>query len=108
MSSFDKALNKVMNIFNIPVRMKPKKRHKDYEVGENNWKQEQFEKNVTAGIQSLFNGKEVRIFNDSRSYETALAIKKGYILERNKILSEQISIDKIDKYTSIKMENKCT
>lgn len=94
-----------MNVFKIFKRVKPEKSHEDYKVDENNWEKDRFEKNVKDGIQSLFNGKEVRIYNDSRSYEAAIAIKNGYILERNKILSERIHINKECNYISIKMRN---
>ena len=60
---------------------------------ENNWKAEQYEKNVKRGVKSLQEGKTISIMNDGRGYELALDIKRQFILEYQKQLSEQIKIE---------------
>jgi hypothetical protein len=62
---------------------------------EDNWKTEYYERNVKQGVKSLQEGKTVSIRNDSRGYELALAldIKRQFILEYQKQLSEQIKIE---------------
>ena len=60
---------------------------------ENNWKQEMFEKNVCTGLQALTAGKKVHIYEDGRGYELALEIKRRFLLEYQKQLSEKIKIE---------------
>lgn len=62
---------------------------------ENNWKQEMYEKNVKEGIHHLQHGRDVKIFDDGRGYELALDIKRGFILEYQKQLAEQIEITNV-------------
>ena len=59
---------------------------------EDNWKQEKFDKNVKSGIASLKYGKEIHIYDDGRGYELACEIKRQFILEYQKQLSEKIRI----------------
>jgi hypothetical protein len=60
---------------------------------EDNWKHERYEKNVKEGVNALKNGKTVSIMDDGRGYELALDIKRQFILEYQKQLSEQIKIE---------------
>ena len=60
---------------------------------ENNWKTEHYEKNVKQGVNSLKEGKTISIMDDGRGYELALDIKRQFILEYQKQLSEQIKIE---------------
>ena len=66
---------------------------------ENNWKAEQYEKNVKQGVKSLQEGKTISIMDDGRGYELALDIKRQFILEYQKQLSEQIKIEGIGTIT---------
>jgi predicted nuclease of restriction endonuclease-like RecB superfamily len=66
-----------------------------------NWKQEMYEKNVKDGVQAMQKGKEIRIYDDGRGYELALEIKRNYMLEYQKRLSEKIKIDKSGDLISI-------
>lgn len=59
---------------------------------ENNWMQEQYEQNVKQGVTSLQKGQEIRIMDDGRGYELALDIKRQFMLEYQKQLSEKIKI----------------
>lgn len=59
---------------------------------EDNWRQEKYKQNVRDGVLSLQNGKGIRIMDDGRGYELALEIKRQFILEYQKRLSEKISI----------------
>ena len=60
---------------------------------EDNWKTEQYEKNVKQGVKALQQGKTISIMDDGRGYELALDIKRQFILEYQKQLSEQIKIE---------------
>lgn len=60
---------------------------------ENNWKAEQYERNVKQGVKSLQEGKTISIMDDGRGYELALDIKRQFILEYQKQLAEQIKIE---------------
>jgi hypothetical protein len=60
---------------------------------ENNWKTEHYERNVKAGVESLQKGKTISIMDDGRGYELALEIKRQFMLEYQKQLSEQIKIE---------------
>ena len=60
---------------------------------EDNWKQEMFEKNVCAGVAALTAGKKVNIYEDGRGYELAVEIKRRFILEYQKQLSEKIKVE---------------
>ena len=60
---------------------------------EDNWKTEYYERNVKQGVKSLQEGKTVSIMDDGRGYELALDIKRQFILEYQKQLSEQIKIE---------------
>jgi hypothetical protein len=66
---------------------------------ENNWKQEQFEKNVKRAVESLRLGKTISIMDDGRGYELALEIKRQFILEYQRQLAEQIKIEGIGNIT---------
>ena len=59
---------------------------------EDNWMQERYEQNVKQGVDSLQKGKKIRIMDDGRGYELALEIKRQFILEYQKQLSEKIKI----------------
>jgi len=59
---------------------------------EDNWKQERYEQNVKQGVASLQKGQEIRIIDDGRGFELALEIKRVFILEYQKQLSEKIKI----------------
>jgi hypothetical protein len=60
---------------------------------EDNWRQEQYEKNVKEGVLHLQNGKSIQIIDDGRGYELALEIKHRFMLEYQKQLAEKIKID---------------
>ena len=60
---------------------------------EDNWKTEHYERNVKAGVESLQKGKTISIMDDGRGYELALEIKRQFILEYQRQLSEQIKIE---------------
>jgi hypothetical protein len=60
---------------------------------EDNWKQGRYENNVKEGVQALQNGQSVEIMDDGRGYELALDIKRQFILEYQKQLSEAIKIE---------------
>jgi len=60
---------------------------------ENNWRAEQYERNVKQGVKSLQEGKTISIMDDGRGYELALDIKRQFILEYQKQLAEQIKIE---------------
>ena len=78
--------------FNIFKREKPKNTMPEPDF-ENNWRAEQYEKNVKQGVKSLQEGKTISIMDDGRGYELALDIKRQFILEYQKQLSEQIKIE---------------
>jgi len=60
---------------------------------EDNWKQEYYERNVREGTLALTTGKNINIYDDGRGYELALEIKRQFILEYQKQLSEKIQIE---------------
>jgi hypothetical protein len=60
---------------------------------DDNWRQEQYEKNVKEGVKALQHGKTISIMDDGRGYELALEIKRNFILAYQKQLSEQIKIE---------------
>lgn len=60
---------------------------------DDNWKQEFYDRNVKEGVLALQRGSKVRIMDDGRGYELALEIKRQFILEYQKRLSEKIKID---------------
>lgn len=62
-------------------------------IFEDNWRQEQYNRNVKQGVLALQNNRAVRIIDDGRGYELALDIKRQFILEYQKLLSERIRID---------------
>ena len=66
---------------------------------ENNWRQEQYEKNVIQGVKALQQGKTISIMDDGRGYELALEIKRNFILAYQKQLSEQIKIEGMNTIT---------
>jgi len=66
---------------------------------QDNWKQEQYERNVKQGVKSLQEGKTISIMDDGRGYELALDIKRNFILEYQKQLSEQIKIEGMSTIT---------
>ena len=78
--------------FNIFKREKPENTMPEPNF-ENNWKAEQYEKNVKQGVKSLQEGKTISIMDDGRGYELALDIKRQFILEYQKQLAEQIKIE---------------
>ncbi len=59
---------------------------------EDNWMAEKYEYNVGRGVLALQNGKSVSIIDDGRGYELACDIKRQFILEYQKQLSEKIKI----------------
>ena len=62
-------------------------------IFEDNWKQERYERNLKDGVSALQRGKKIKILDDGRGYELALEIKRLFILEYQKQLSEKIKID---------------
>ena len=66
---------------------------------DDNWKQEHYEKNVKEGVLALKEGKPVKIYDDGRGYELAYEIKRQFILEYQKQLSEKIKIQGFDEIT---------
>lgn len=66
---------------------------------EDNWLQERYDKNVKEGVLALQNGKSVKILDDGRGYELALEIKRRFILEYQKQLSEKIKIEGLAEIT---------
>ena len=80
--------------FNIFRREKPKNTMPEPNF-EDNWKAEQYEKNVKQGVKSLQEGKTISIMDDGRGYELALEIKRQFILEYQRQLAEQIKIEGI-------------
>lgn len=60
---------------------------------ENNWMADKYQQNVREGVLALQNGKSVKILDDGRGYELACDIKRQFILEYQKQLSEQIKIN---------------
>lgn len=81
-----------MNITRIFKRKKPIQKMPEPDFNDN-WKQEQFEKNIKQGVSSLQIGKDVVIYDDGRGYELACEIKRQFILEYQKRLSEKIKIE---------------
>lgn len=73
---------------------------------ENNWMQEQYEQNVKQGVTSLQKGREIRIMDDGRGYELALDIKRQFMLEYQKQLSEKIKISGSETITIKLTSNK--
>lgn len=61
---------------------------------QDNWKQERYNENLKEGLNALKNAKSVKIYDDGRGYELACDIKRQFILEYQKQLSERIKIDK--------------
>jgi len=88
--------------FNIFKRKKPLMPEPKFD---DNWMQNRYEQNVKQGIESLRSGKTIHIMDDGRGYELALDIKRGFILEYQKQLSEKIEI-KNGKEIIIKFNNK--
>jgi hypothetical protein len=88
-----------MNIFKRKKPLMPEPKFDD------NWMQDRYEQNVKQGIESLRSGKTIHIMDDGRGYELALDIKRGFILEYQKQLSEKIEI-KNGKEIIIKFNNK--
>jgi len=84
--------------FNIFKREKPKNTMPEPNF-EDNWKVEQYERNVKRGVESLKEGKTISIMDDGRGYELALDIKRQFILEYQKQLSEQIKIEGLNPIT---------
>lgn len=79
-------------IFKIFKREKPNTSMPEPQF-ENNWKQENYERNVKTGVRALQEGKTISIMDDGRGYELALEIKRNFILEYQRQLSEQIKIE---------------
>lgn len=59
---------------------------------EDNWMAEGYQRNVKEGVLALQNGKSIKIIDDGRGYELACDIKRQFILEYQKQLSEKIKI----------------
>lgn len=59
---------------------------------EDNWKNDKYEMNIKKGVDALRRGVEVDIYDDGRGYELALDIKRQFIVEYQKQLSEKIKI----------------
>jgi hypothetical protein len=70
-----------------PSNVMPEPNFKD------NWKTEHYERNIKQGVEALQNGKTVSIMDDGRGYELALDIKRQFILEYQRQLSEKIKIE---------------
>ena len=79
-------------IFKIFKREKPNTSMPEPQF-ENNWKQENYERNVKTGVRALQEGKTISIMDDGRGYELALEIKRNFILEYQRQLSDQIKIE---------------
>lgn len=60
---------------------------------EDNWMEERYQQNVKEGVLALQNGKSIKILDDGRGYELACDIKRQFILEYQKQLSEKIKIN---------------
>lgn len=60
---------------------------------EDNWMAERYQQNVKEGVLALQNGKSIKILDDGRGYELACDIKRQFILEYQKQLSEKIKIN---------------
>lgn len=60
---------------------------------DDNWKHDVYIQNVKQGVKALQEGRSVSIMNDGRGYELALDIKRQFILEYQKRLSESIIIN---------------
>jgi hypothetical protein len=88
-------------MFEIFKRSEPKKSQEP--KFEDNWKAEQYEKNVRLGVASLQKGRAVKIYDDGRGFELALEIKREYILQRSRQLAEKIKI-KGSREITISME----
>ena len=63
---------------------------------DDNWKTDTYERNVGNGVQALQSGKNIRIMDDGRGFELACDIKRQFILEYSKRLSEKINIEYIN------------
>ena len=85
-------------IFKIFKREKPNTSMPEPQF-ENNWKQENYERNVKTGVRALQEGKTISIMDDGRGYELALEIKRNFILEYQRQLSEQIKIEGLGNIT---------
>jgi len=72
---------------------------------EDNWKQEQYERNVKEGVSYLQKGKSINIYDDGRGYELAVDIKHQFMLEYQKQLSEKIKIDNKGSVITIFIKN---
>ena len=72
----------------------------------NNWKQDQYEKNVISGVNALQKGQAISIMDDGRGYELALEIKRQFILEYQKQLAEKITIEKCGNQINLMMNCK--
>jgi hypothetical protein len=70
-----------------------------------NWKYEQYEKNVLEGIEHLRKGKTIKIYDDGRGYELACDIKRRFILEYQKQLAEKIKINEFREVITLSVEN---
>jgi len=70
-----------------------------------NWKQEHYEKNVLEGVEHLKKGNPIRIYDDGRGYELAIDIKRRFILEKQKQLSEKIRIENSGNIITIKQSS---
>ena len=73
----------------IPIMPEPK--------FENNWLAKQYEQNVKDGVMVLQKGTPIIIYDDGRGFELACDIKRQFILEYQKQLSERIKIENIGK-----------
>jgi len=81
-----------MEILKIFKREKPQSTMPEPRF-EDNWKQEHYERNVKTGVRALQEGRTISIMDDGRGYELALEIKRQFILEYQRQLSEQIRIE---------------
>ena len=81
-----------MKIFRIFKREEPKSSMPEPQFN-NNWKQDHYERNIKSGVRALQEGKTISIMDDGRGYELALEIKRQFILEYQRQLSEQIRIE---------------
>ena len=77
--------------FEIPKRRKPEQQMPEPKF-EDNWMADKYLQNVKTGVLALQQGNSVKIHDDGRGYELALEIKRQFILEYQKLLSEKIQI----------------
>lgn len=58
-----------------------------------NWKTEHYNNNLKEGVLALQRGETIKIYEDGRGFELACDIKRQFILEYQRQLSERIKIE---------------